>query len=102
MKKLLILLAMGITFVGCSGVKSGSGNTNLIELTGKVEKLGMSTFQYGTHTIVSDGKTYALKSTKVKLDDYNDKEVILKGTNVAGYPVDNGPELLEVESLKVK
>lgn len=102
MKKLLILLAMGITFAGCSTAKSGSGNTNLIELTGKIEKLGMSTFQYGSHTIQANGKTYALKSTKVNLDEYSDKEVILKGTKVAGYPVDNGPELLEVASLKLK
>ena len=75
---------------------------NLITLTGKVEQLGMTTFQYGTHLIKAENKTYALKSTKVNLNNYVDKSVTLKGTKVAGYPLENGPELIEVTEVQAK
>ncbi|MBB6502510.1 hypothetical protein [Pedobacter cryoconitis] len=101
MKKILTLLAIGFVFTGCSMVKS-PGNKDLVQLTGKIQQLGMSTFQYGTHIIKSADKTYALKSSTVNLDTYIDKEVIVKGTKVKGYPVENGPDLIEVTELKLK
>lgn len=73
-----------------------------IILTGEISPLGMTTFQYGTHTINADNKTYALKSTAVKLDDYAHKLVTLKGKKVSGYPLEGGPELIEVSEISVK
>ncbi|TDQ11354.1 hypothetical protein [Pedobacter metabolipauper] len=98
MKKLLILLVAGFTFASCNTLKS-SADKDTVELSGKLEKLGMSTFQYGTHTLNTGSKTYALKSTKVSLDSFEGKQVTLKGSKVAGYPVENGPELIEVTEV---
>lgn len=101
MKKLILLLALGLSFAGCSSMKS-SKDGNAVSLTGKIEKIGMTTYQYGTHTIQSEHKTYALKSSSVDLNSYENKEVEVIGAKVPGYPVENGPELIEVSAVKVK
>ncbi|MNK03696.1 hypothetical protein D3C87_215460 [compost metagenome] len=101
MKKIVLLLVVGLAIAGCSSVKSGT-DKNLVILQGKVEPLGMTTFQYGTHTINSANKTYALKSTRVNLKDYEGKEVTVKGLKVAGYPIDGGPEFIDVQEVSNK
>jgi hypothetical protein len=67
---------------------------------GVIEKTGMTIYMYGTHTISANGKSVALQSTAVNLDDYINKQVIVTGTMVEGYPVDDGPELMNVESVR--
>lgn len=101
MKKLIVLLALGLSIAGCSSMKS-SKDGDTVSLNGKIEKAGMTTYQYGTHTIQSNQKTYALKSSSLNLDNYENKEVEVIGKKVPGYPVENGPELIEVSSVKVK
>lgn len=101
MKKLIILFAVAFSFAGCSSMKS-SKDTAAVTLNGKIEKIGMTTYQYGTHTINSDHTTYALKSSSVDLNAFENKDVQLSGTKVPGYPVENGPILIEVTSVKVK
>ncbi|MBC8984196.1 hypothetical protein H9X96_00225 [Pedobacter sp. N36a] len=101
MKKLILLLALGFSFTGCSSIKS-SKDGNTVTLTGKIEKTGMTTYQYGTHTIQADHKTYTLKSSSVDLNSFENKEVELVGTKVPGYPVENGPVLIEVSAVKLK
>lgn len=67
--------------------------------SGIVQKQGTTTYQYGTHVLLAVGTTetlYALRSDRVNLDDYINKEVELKGHLVKDYPVDGGPEFLEV------
>lgn len=81
-------------------MKNNSGTT--IRLTGKIEKIGMTTFQYGTHLLKADAKTYALKSASLNLDTYLDKQVTIKGNKVEGYPVEGGPEFIEVTEVKEK
>lgn len=100
MKKILVLLITGLIMSGCSCIKQSPGN--VIQLSGKIEKLGMSAFQYGTHVLKSGTKTYALKSSKVNLDNYLDKQVMIKGTKIAGYPVEHGPEFIEVTEAGVQ
>jgi hypothetical protein len=100
MKKILIILAVVIASAGCS-VKKESQTAN-VSLDGTIEKLGMTTFQYGTHLLKADGKSYALKSDVVDIDSYVGKSVILEGKRVAGYPLENGPELIDVSRLTVK
>jgi hypothetical protein len=103
MKKLLFLLVIGAVAAGCSTTKQKpTPPSNVIELSGKLEKLGMSTFQYGTHVLKSADKTYALKSDKLSLDGYVGKEVTLKGTKVDGYPIEAGPDLIEVQEITSK
>ncbi|ARS38931.1 hypothetical protein CA265_04245 [Sphingobacteriaceae bacterium GW460-11-11-14-LB5] len=80
-------------------MKNG-GDVTTVTASGTIEKLGMTTFQYGTHLLKADNKTYALKSANINLDTYLDKKVTIKGRKVAGYPLDGGPELVEVTLVK--
>lgn len=56
---------------------------------------------YGTHVLTDDkGKTlYALRS-RIDLDKYISRKVIVKGYLVTGYPTDSGPDYLNVRSVK--
>jgi hypothetical protein len=62
----------------------------------------MTTYLYGTHRLVNEsGKTiFALKSDTIGLDNYIDKKVTITGDLVPGYPVDGGPEYLQVKSIQ--
>ena len=93
MKKVIFLLVLISTIISCKTLNH-SGVKNELTLKGTVEQMGMSTFQYGTHLLKTGSKTYALKTTTIKLDDYVGKEVSITGSKVEGYPVENGPELL--------
>ena len=101
MKKTIFLFILVSTIVGCKTIKPSS-EKNVLILKGTVEKMGMSTFQYGTHLLKADNKTYALKTATIKLDDYVGKEVSIKGSKVEGYPVENGPELIDVKKVVIK
>ncbi|MEJ2884750.1 hypothetical protein [Pedobacter sp. GR22-6] len=101
MKKTLILLMLGFAVAGCGTMKEKK-NAGTVQLSGKIEKLEMSTFQYGTHVLKQGEKIFALRSDKVKLDTYVDKEVTVKGLKVEGYPVENGPDFIDVQEVTVK
>ena len=103
MKKLIFLLLVSTALVGCKTVKPKPVvREDVVEISGKLEKLGMSTFQYGTHVLHAGDTTYALKSEKISLDQYVDKQVKLKGTKEKGYPIEAGPDLINVEEVTVK
>ena len=101
MKRILILSIVIAIISSCSGIKN-SADTNAVKLTGQIIPSGMTTYQYGTHLIKTENKTYALKSSKVKLNDYVNKTVMLNGTKVPGYPLEGGPELIEVTKVSIK
>ena len=67
-----------------------------IEVTGTIQEQGITTYQYGTHTISG----YALKSETINLDDYVNQNVTIVGYKIDGYPVDGGPDYIEVEEIK--
>lgn len=71
-----------------------------MEVTGTIEQQGMTSYQYGTHTLTNDETFYALKSEKVDLDEYVGQKVTVTAEKIQGYPVDGGPEYLMV--LKVR
>jgi len=73
-----------------------NGNSNSIEITGTIQKQGITTYQYGTHTI----SEYALTSSAVNLDSYINQNVTVIGYKIEGYPVDSGPDYVEVERIK--
>ena len=98
MKRILILLALAISFNACSKLNS-KPNANFVELKGTIQLLEMSTFQYGTHTVNMDQKSYALRSSVVDLKAYEGKTVTLIGTKIEGYPLENGPEFIEVTKI---
>ncbi|NME72304.1 hypothetical protein [Flammeovirga aprica] len=90
-----ILLTISIMMIGFSCAKNDM-NSDGIELTGVIKEQGITTYQYGTHTLSG----YALRSTAVNLNDYIDKTVTIIGHKVEGYPVDGGPDFIEVEKIK--
>ncbi|WP_293783070.1 hypothetical protein [uncultured Pedobacter sp.] len=100
MKKILGLALFIAVISGCSSIKDTKDTTS-VTASGTIQKLGMSTFQYGTHLLKAGNKTYALKSATVNLDTYLDKKVTVKGKKVEGYPIDGGPELVDVTLVKL-
>lgn len=84
----------------CSSIKN-SESSGAVRLTGQLKPLGMTAFQYGTHLLKTQTKLYALKSSTLKLNDYIDKSVTIKGTKVPGYPLEGGPELIQVSEITV-
>ncbi|TDH29256.1 hypothetical protein EXU57_04100 [Segetibacter sp. 3557_3] len=91
-----------ITLSGCS-----KNNTVVVPkenypfaFKGLLKKLEVSSWQYGTHIITDEGNKYALKSSTVNLDNFVDKVVTIKGSKIAGYPVDNGPDFIEVKAVE--
>ena len=72
-----------------------------MEITGTIEQQGMTSYQYGTHTLTTaDDEYYALKSDAVKLDNYISKEVTIVAEKIEGYPLSGGPDYLLVLEVK--
>lgn len=67
-----------------------------VEATGKIQKQGITTYQYGTHVIAG----YTLRSSAIDLDNYIDQTVTVVGHLIEGYPIEGGPDYLEVEEIK--
>ena len=70
----------------------------MIKEKGYIKKAGITSFNYGTHVLVSDkGKIlYALESRLIELSDFTKGEITLTGKLKSEYPVDDGPEFLIV------
>lgn len=101
MKRLIYItaiIAMVLGVAACANSQNKQNNTLLVE--GTIQKLEMSTFQYGTHTLEGKDGFFALRSEKVELNDYNGQEVKVEAQKVEGYPVDGGPVFLEVIAIK--
>ena len=80
--------------------EAARGMSSTVEAEGVIQEQGITTYQYGTHVLQSGGRTlYALTSKSVKLGDYVGKQVRVSGTKVPGYPVDGGPEYLDVSRV---
>lgn len=92
---------LSFAFAGCS-TRNVSDNPNLIQLSGKMEKLEVSGFGYGSHIINSDGKNFALTSKQVDLNKFVGKWVVVKGKKIDGYPLEGGPDYIEILHINVK
>jgi len=81
-----------------------SVQTPAVKITsmGIIKKQGMTSYMYGTHVLVNEnGRTlYALKSDRINLDPYVGRKVTVSGELVHGYPVENGPNYLHVDSVR--
>lgn len=100
-----LLLLFTATCSNVSEEKEGAASAvieeNALEVTGTIREQGITSYQYGTHTITTaTGEFYALKSDTVDLDEYTGKEVSITAEKIEGYPLSGGPEYLQV--LKVK
>ncbi|MDX1603277.1 MAG: hypothetical protein R3209_09405 [Salinimicrobium sediminis] len=76
-------------------------NSERMEITGTIEQQGMTSYQYGTHTITTaDDEYYALKSEAIELDNYLNEEVTIVAEKIEGYPLSGGPDYLLVLEVK--
>lgn len=98
--KIFIAFASITLLVLTATCNNQNSNSDSMEITGIIEPIGMTTWQYGTHTISNDTSFYALRSEKVQLTKYEGKTVTIKGKKVEGYPVENGPIFIEVTEIK--
>lgn len=83
-----------------SSMENSSSSSSSMEITGTIEAMQMTTWQYGTHTLKNDTDFYALRSGDVDLSQYEGQTVTVTGNKIEGYPVDGGPEFLEVTAVK--
>ncbi|MGV3587933.1 MAG: hypothetical protein ACO1OF_13080 [Adhaeribacter sp.] len=70
------------------------------ELKGEIQEMRPTWYIYGTHQIRTNSKTYPLKSNTIDLDKFLNKKVTIWGDNIQGYPVDGGPDYIEVKRIK--
>jgi hypothetical protein len=74
---------------------------NEMVVSGIISPQGITTYQYGTHTIdCTDSEIYyALESETINLDDYLSKKVTIKAEKIEGYPLEDGPVYLKVKAI---
>ncbi|WP_442590877.1 hypothetical protein ACSBL2_06560 [Pedobacter sp. AW31-3R] len=101
MRKIIFLLALVSAMSSCKTMYAPAEKGQMT-LSGTIEESGMTTYQYGTHVLKGAAQTYALRSTTVKLGEYIGKNVKLKGVKIEGYPVENGPDYIEVKEVALK
>ncbi len=100
MRTLFILIVTVLLSCSKENTADIAKETYPFQFKGLLKKQGVTTYQYGTHTITGEGKTFALKSSTINLDAHVDKTLTVKGTKVAGYPVDGGPEFIDVKEVE--
>ena len=70
-----------------------------VSLEGTLITPGLTSYQYGSHQLISIDSLYALRSSSLDLRKYETKEVIILGQLVNGYPLEGGPALIEVNKV---
>jgi len=97
-----------LLFSSCSGSNNspqlpiGPDINYSISATGTIEHPELTTYMYGTNTLVdsSGNVIYALQSNSITLDNYDGMNVTVKGELVSGYPIEGGPNLLNVHRVE--
>ena len=74
--------------------------TSNMKLTGLIEAAGITSYQYGSHILRTDDKTYALTSGKIDLTELDGQTYTIIAEKVEGYPIDGGPEYLKVIDIE--
>ena len=95
MKLMRYLLFSMLLIVLSASTCEKDNNKPMIEVTGVLQQQGVTTYQYGTHVMPG----YALRSSTIDLDQYVGQNVTVRGYLIESYPVENGPEYLEVEEV---
>jgi hypothetical protein len=69
---------------------------------GTVLKQGMTTYQYGDFILIHPyGHIIcAMRNGKATLEEWVGKYVEIKGATIPGYPIDGGPEFVEVDACE--
>jgi hypothetical protein len=92
-KSLFVGMVICLSVISCD---KEDGSLDNIEIAGTIQEQGITTYQYGTHTVPG----YALRSSAVNLDDYINQNVTIVGYKIDGYPLSGGPDYIEVEEIK--
>ena len=73
-----------------------------VAATGVIKRQGFTDYDYGSHVLRDeDGVTlYALTSDKIDLDEYLGLTKTVRGESVSGYPLDGGPDYLNVKTIQ--
>ena len=97
--KTFTLISISLFLMACSSQKNNNEKTNMSEYTGLIQKQGITSYQYGTHTLTTKDSFYALKSETVDLDKFLGETITVTAESIDGYPVDNGPVYLNVSGV---
>ena len=101
MKKLLLVVLASLTLGACASTDYREREAHSFNYAGTLAPLEMSVWQYGTHILTTEeGGFYAVKSESVDLNKYNNMLVEVEGSLMEGYPVDSGPEFLNVTAVQ--
>lgn len=92
-KAFAVVIILFFAVISCS---KEADDQKTIEVTGIIQPQEITYYQYGTHTI----QGYALRSSTLNLDDYVGQQVTVVGYTIEGYPVEGGPDYLEVIAVK--
>jgi len=102
MKDIFLILIFVMSFLSCersenlpAAYNPCNTVTGLCEITGTIQKIAVTTFQYGTHLISG----YTLRSNSVILDDFINHNVTIIGYRIEGYPNDGGQVYIEVTDI---
>ena len=100
--KFISYLIAPLFFIVITSCSSGNSQDSGLTYSGVIKPSGMTTYQYGTHTITTDDSFYALKSETIDLQDFEGESVTIKAKRIEGYPLEGGPEYLEVMQVSKK
>lgn len=92
---IILCVSLILCVYGCKKEK-----TEQIEATGIIKKQGVTSYQYGSHTISNSSIFYALKSDNYNLDNYENQTITVIGETITGYPMSGGPYYLNVIEIK--
>lgn len=92
----IIALALLISFSACQE----DIPEDQVELQGIIREMGTTTYGYGTHIIENGDEFYAIKSDNWDLNFFLNKYVTAVGEKVPGYPIDGGPEFVNVYEIQ--
>lgn len=87
------------------GVESDPDNAvsaPTIAATGVINRQSFTDYDYGSHVLKDeDGATlYALTSDEIDLDEHLGLTKTVRGESVSGYPLDGGPDYLNVKTIQ--
>jgi hypothetical protein len=101
LKVFAIILAL-VIILPFAGYGTNPSKAGEITATGFLKKQGITTYMYGTHVLLDDsGRTlYALRSDTIDLNKYINRQVRVRGYLVQGYPLESGPNYLNVKSIE--
>jgi hypothetical protein len=96
-------IILTLVFVlSCAGFGANLSKPGEVTATGFIKKRGITAYMYGTHVLLDDnGRTlYALRSDDIDLNKYINRKVTIRGSLIGGYPLDSGPNYLNVKFIE--